>query len=187
MRQPSATPAHPVQADPAELAEWCEAFDGLLAAYGAAQGKEQGRALLDALLAHARKRHVAWKPSGNTPYLNTITMDEQPPYPGDVDLEKKLSAILRVDGGMVEVLPVTGEFKRNAPLRLSLEHPLQAQEDRVLELKPSVHGWQVEADIDETHDWRLQLTPADTQWRLKGRLPRQQHATRLAPSVPAAE
>ena len=99
----------------------------------------------------------------------------------------KLSAILRVDGGMVEVLPVTGEFKRNAPLRLSLEHPLQAQEDRMLELKPSVHGWQVEADIDETHDWRLQLTPADTQWRLKGRLPRQQHATRLAPSVPAAE
>ena len=99
----------------------------------------------------------------------------------------KLSAILRVDGGMVEVLPVTGEFKRNAPLRLSLEHPLQAQEDRVLELKPSVHGWQVEADIDETHDWRLQLTPADTQWRLKGRLPKQQHATRLAPSVPSAE
>ena len=99
----------------------------------------------------------------------------------------KLSAIMRVDGGMVEVLPVTGEFKRNAPLRLSLEHPLQAQEDRVLELKPSVHGWQVEADIDETHDWRLQLTPADTQWRLKGRLPRQQHATHLAPSVPAAE
>ena len=99
----------------------------------------------------------------------------------------KLSAILRIDAGMVEVLPVTGEFKRNAPLRLSLEHPLQAQEDRVLELKPSVHGWQVEADIDETHDWRLQLTPADTQWRLKGRLPRQQHATRLAPSVPAAE
>ena len=31
----------------------------------------------------------------------------------------KLSAIMRVDGGMVEVLPVTGEFKRNAPLRLS--------------------------------------------------------------------
>ena len=99
----------------------------------------------------------------------------------------KLSAILRIDAGMVEVLPVTGEFKRNAPLRLSLEHPVQAQEDRMLELKPSVHGWQVEADIDETHDWRLQLTPADTQWRLKGRLPRQQHATRLAPSVPAAE
>ena len=99
----------------------------------------------------------------------------------------KLSAILRVDGGMVEVLPVTGEFKRNAPLRLSLEHPLQAQEDRMLELKPSVHGWQVEADIDETHDWRLQLTPADTQWRLKGRLPKHQHAARLAPSVPAAE
>ena len=99
----------------------------------------------------------------------------------------KLSAILRIDAGVVEVLPVTGDFKRNVPLRLSLEHPLQAQEDRVLELKPSVRGWQVEADIDDAHDWRLQLTPADTGWRLKGRLPKQQHATRLAPSVPAAE
>lgn len=99
----------------------------------------------------------------------------------------KLSAILRIDAGVVEVLPVTGEFKRNVPLRLSLEHPLQAQEDRVLELQPSVRGWQVQADIDDAHDWRLQLTPADTHWRLKGRLPKQQHATRLAPSVPAAE
>lgn len=99
----------------------------------------------------------------------------------------KLSAILRIDAGVVEVLPVTGEFRRNVPLRLSLEHPLQAQEDRVLELKPSVRGWQVEADIDDAHDWRLQLTPADTEWRLKGRLPKQQYATRLAPSVPAAE
>ena len=46
---------------------------------------------------------------------------------------------------------------------------------------------QVQADIDDAHDWRLQLTPADTRWRLKGRLPRQQYAARLAPSVPAAE
>ena len=95
MRQPTAHLPADVQADPAELAEWCDAFDGLLAAYGAAQGKEQAAALLDALLAHARKRHVPWKPSGNTPYLNTITVDEQPPYPGDVEIEKRLSAILR--------------------------------------------------------------------------------------------
>ncbi|WP_312528796.1 alpha-ketoglutarate dehydrogenase [Comamonas sp.] len=95
MRQPPHHQPPTPHADPAELAEWCDAFDGLLAAYGSAQGKEQAAALLDALLAHARKRHVAWKPSGNTPYVNTITVDEQPPYPGDVELEKKLSAILR--------------------------------------------------------------------------------------------
>ena len=99
----------------------------------------------------------------------------------------KLSAIVRIDAGMVEVLPVTGQFARNVPLRLSVEHPLQAKEDRVLELQPSVRGWQVKADLDDSHDWRLQLTPADTQWRLKGRLPKQQYAARLAPSVPAAE
>ena len=48
MRQPTAHLPADVQADPAELAEWCDAFDGLLAAYGAAQGKEQAAALLDA-------------------------------------------------------------------------------------------------------------------------------------------
>ena len=101
--------------------------------------------------------------------------------------ELKLSAIVRVDAGMVEVLPVTGQFARNAPLRLSLEHPLQAKEDRVLELQPGVRGWQLQTDLDDSHDWRLQLTPADSQWRLKGRLPKQQYAARLAPSVPAAE
>lgn len=99
----------------------------------------------------------------------------------------KLSAIVRIEAGVVEVLPVTGQFQRNEPLRLSLEHPLQAQEDRVLELKPSVRGWEAQADVDDGHDWRLQLAPADAHWRLKGRLPKQQYAARVAPSVPAAQ
>lgn len=99
----------------------------------------------------------------------------------------KLSAIVRIEGDLVEVLPVTGQFLRNEPLRLSLEHPLQAQEDRVLELKPSVRGWQGQAKLDHGHDWRLQLTPADAQWRLKGRLPKAQYAARVAPSVAATE
>ena len=95
MRQSPPPALTPMDTDPAELQEWCDAFDGLLQAYGAAQGKEQGRALLDALLAHARKRNILWKPAGNTPYLNSITVDEQPPYPGDLDIEKRLSAIFR--------------------------------------------------------------------------------------------
>ena len=42
-------------ADPAETAEWCEALDALTAAHGPARA----RFLLDALLAHARRRGVA--------------------------------------------------------------------------------------------------------------------------------
>ena len=42
-------------ADPAETAEWCEALDALTAAHGPARA----RFMLDALLAHARRRGVA--------------------------------------------------------------------------------------------------------------------------------
>ena len=96
---------------------------------------------------------------------------------------RKLSAIVRIEEGTLEVIPVTGEFDRKAPLRLTLLHPAQAQGDRVLELLPSERGWQLQVALDDAHDWKLQLQPADARWRLKGRLPRQQHAARLAPSV----
>jgi hypothetical protein len=96
---------------------------------------------------------------------------------------RKLSAIVRIEEGTLEVIPVTGEFDRTAPLRLTLLHPVQKQGDRVLELLPSARGWALQQPLDDSHDWKLQLQPADARWRLKGRLPRQQHAARLAPSV----
>ena len=38
----------------------------------------------------------------------------------------RLSAILRTDGDLVEVLPVSGDFPRDAPLRLALHHPARS-------------------------------------------------------------
>jgi pyruvate dehydrogenase E1 component len=81
--------------DPDELREWCDALDGVLAAWGPQQGRERAAALLDALLAHARRRKLAWRPDPVTPYLNTVPAEEQPAYPGDLDIERRLSAILR--------------------------------------------------------------------------------------------
>ena len=66
---------------------------------------------------------------------------------------RKLSAIMRIEEGTLEVIPVTGEFDRTAPLRLTLLHPAQAQGDRVLELLPSQRGWALQASLDDTHDW----------------------------------
>jgi len=40
-----------------------------------------------------------------------------------------LSAVLRVEDGIVEVLPATGKFDRAAPLRLHLEHPTTQARD----------------------------------------------------------
>lgn len=94
-----------------------------------------------------------------------------------------LSAVLRADEGVLEVIPATGDFHRQAPLRLVLQHPSRTQEDLELELAPAGAGWRAEQPLDDGHDWIVQLAPADGEWRLHGRLPKQQHATRLAPSL----
>jgi len=100
-----------------------------------------------------------------------------------------LSAVLRVDAkqGIVELIPVTGGFDRTASLQLSLHHPLRAAEDQVLVLAPAGNGWRAALEPDGSHDWNVQLVPADGGWRLRGRLPRGQQAAHLRPSVDASE
>jgi len=80
-----------VDLDPAETAEWCEALDALIAAHGEARA----RFLFDALLAHARRRGVRWLPSMVTPYVNTIPLEAQTPFPGDLAMEQRLAALMR--------------------------------------------------------------------------------------------
>ncbi len=97
-----------------------------------------------------------------------------------------LSAVLRVEDGIVEVLPATGRFNTTAPLHLVLEHPTRKADDLQLELAPQGPGWRIEQAVDGEHDWVVQLRDDANQWRLQGRLPKQQHATRLSPSLDAA-
>ncbi|MFD0737850.1 FixH family protein [Lysobacter koreensis] len=106
--------------------------------------------------------------------------------PDGVARNEKLSAIVRVDAerGLVEVLPVSGPFDRAVPLQLSLAHPTHASADRVLRLQPTELGWRTEASVDGSHDWNVQLGPADARWRLRGRLPKGQQATNLRPALP---
>ncbi|MGJ4730109.1 FixH family protein [Luteimonas sp. SDU101] len=94
-----------------------------------------------------------------------------------------LSAVLRADEGVLEVIPATGEFDRAAPLRLVLQHPSRGSEDLSFDLPPTETGWRLQRELDHDHDWIVELAPGDGAWRLHGRLPRQQLATRLAPSL----
>lgn len=105
--------------------------------------------------------------------------------PDSLASQRKLSAVLRADDGVLEILPATGEFDRRQRLRLTLSHPSQASADQQVELAPTARGWQAESSLDPSHDWVLQLQPPDGSWRLRGRLHAQQHAARLAPSVKA--
>jgi uncharacterized protein len=94
-----------------------------------------------------------------------------------------LSAIVRVGRSSVEVIPVDGEFDRNSPLTLSLNHPSREEFDRTLELAPVATGWRSDANVDLGHDWNVQLVPSDRAWRLQGRWNARQQATYLHPAL----
>jgi len=85
----------PETQDPGELQEWRDALDSILESWGPQQGRERAVVVLDALLAHARQRKLMWRPEPVTAYLNTVAVEEQPSYPGELDIERRLSAILR--------------------------------------------------------------------------------------------
>ncbi|MSQ88018.1 MAG: pyruvate dehydrogenase (acetyl-transferring), homodimeric type [Betaproteobacteria bacterium] len=81
----------PRDLDPVETREWLESFDALLAS----QGPERATFILRKLLDHARLRHVRMPPVLNTPYKNTIALEQQPQFPGNLEIEQRLSAIIR--------------------------------------------------------------------------------------------
>jgi len=74
-----------------ENREWRESLDAVLADGGAARVVE----VLDQLQAHARRRGVQLPFSARTPYVNTIPTGEQPPYPGNRELERRIKSIIR--------------------------------------------------------------------------------------------
>nr|WP_319565089.1 alpha-ketoglutarate dehydrogenase [uncultured Rhodoferax sp.] len=88
----STTPPSPVpDTDPQETAEWRDAFASLLASHGPARA----RFILDALARQARNQRVGWLPELTTPYVNTIGVDQQPVFPGDLAIEERLASLMR--------------------------------------------------------------------------------------------
>jgi len=74
-----------------ENQEWRESLDAVLQEGGA----ERVVDLLGRLDAHARRRGVALPFSANTPYVNTIPPEAQPPFPGNRELERRIKSIIR--------------------------------------------------------------------------------------------
>lgn len=96
----------------------------------------------------------------------------------------QLAALLRIDGGELEVLPLHAGFDTDKPLKLSLHHPTRADLDHEVLMHPTANGWRAPLELDLTHDWKLQLKPQDDSWRLHGRLPRGQLSARMQPATP---
>jgi pyruvate dehydrogenase E1 component len=77
--------------DPSETAEWRDAFLALVATHGPARA----RFILDQLAILARSPLVGWSPELVTPYVNTVSVERQPVFPGDLAIEEKLASLMR--------------------------------------------------------------------------------------------
>ena len=83
--------------DPQETAEWRDAFDALVLT----QGPTRARQILDELSRRARVQRIGWQPELCTPYVNTINVNEQPVFPGDLAIEERIAALQNAQPGQV--------------------------------------------------------------------------------------
>ncbi|MES2759300.1 MAG: alpha-ketoglutarate dehydrogenase [Pseudomonadota bacterium] len=80
--------------DAQETGEWVDALQAVIRA----AGPERARFLLSRLSAAARQAGVQWRDSRNTPYINTIRAEDEPPFPGGADAlatEQQLASVIR--------------------------------------------------------------------------------------------
>ena len=76
--------------DALETKEWQDAFDSVIEH----MGTERAAFILKTLYQRAIAKHVPIQRL-NTPYLNTISVNEEPAMPGDPDMERRIRALIR--------------------------------------------------------------------------------------------
>ncbi len=77
--------------DPQETAEWLESLDAVIAA----GGETRARFLMLKMLEHATHRHVGVPGLRSTDYVNTISAENEPYFPGDEALERRIRRYVR--------------------------------------------------------------------------------------------
>lgn len=85
--------------DPDETREWIESLDAVIDRGGAARA----RFLMATLMERARDRGLGTPMTVTTPYINTIPPSEEPWFPGDADLEKRIRAFVRWNAAVMVV------------------------------------------------------------------------------------
>jgi pyruvate dehydrogenase E1 component len=78
-------------ADPAETQEWLDSLEYILSS----KGTDRAKYLLSVLEARARHEGVDLPIKSNTAYINTIPTKDQPPYPGNREIERRIKSFVR--------------------------------------------------------------------------------------------
>ncbi|MCU1222961.1 MAG: 2-oxo-acid dehydrogenase component family protein [Edaphobacter sp.] len=89
----------------AEVSEWIEAFDDVVA-----DDWQHGAELLETLRQRAREAGVPTPNEVTTPYRNTIPKHDEVPYPGDRTLERRVESLIRWNA----LAMVHGQNKKDA-------------------------------------------------------------------------
>ncbi|MGY2257324.1 alpha-ketoglutarate dehydrogenase [Pseudomonas reactans] len=77
--------------DQQELDEWRDALASLVSHAGPARARQ----ILDLLAQDASAPHIDWKPRHGTLYINSISVAQQPAFPGDLATEERLASLVR--------------------------------------------------------------------------------------------
>ena len=78
-------------ANPQETTEWLESLDSVLED----GGSERATFLLARLIDHAALYGIQSPHKLTTPYINTIPVEEEVPYPGDREIERRIKSLNR--------------------------------------------------------------------------------------------
>ncbi len=78
-------------ANPQETVEWLEALDQVVEEIG----EDRAAFLLERLIDRAGSHGIGTVQKLTTPYINTIPVDEESPYPGDREIERRIKSIIR--------------------------------------------------------------------------------------------
>ncbi len=77
--------------DQEETAEWVDSFRSLVEG----KGKSRATYILTRLLEAARESQVGFPATVSTPYINTIPTEQQPWFPGDEEMERRIRRYIR--------------------------------------------------------------------------------------------
>ena len=78
-------------ADAGETQEWLDALEDIVRLHG----RERADFLLRRVLKRARQLHVGLPGLVQSRYINTISTEQEPPFPGDEPMEKRIRRIIR--------------------------------------------------------------------------------------------
>ncbi|MHB8572917.1 MAG: pyruvate dehydrogenase (acetyl-transferring), homodimeric type [Candidatus Dormibacteria bacterium] len=80
-----------VDTDPAETQEWIDSLDAVITD----EGPMRARLIMTRLMERARERFVPLPATAITDYVNTIGPADEPPFPGDEEMERRIRRITR--------------------------------------------------------------------------------------------